>query len=305
MTRTLCSVALLAFVLAVLVAAPTAGQVPSTDIYLAPIVDTADGVALGEPANLTNREGYDNQPAFSPDGGTIYYTSERDGQTDLYALDLESKTARQVTDTPESEYSPTPIPGEDALSTVRVEADEKQRLWRFPLDGGTPSRILDAAEPVGYHAWSGDELVLFVLGEPHELRRATSEKPADPGRQVATDIGRALHKIPGKDAFSFVHKAAGEQDGDEDGETTWWVKSITVDGDTIEPLVETFADREDLAWSPDGMLWMADGTTIHRWCPACGEGFWQVADFAEVGLGEITRLAVSPDGKWLAFVVAR
>lgn len=194
---------------------------PGTDVYLAQIETGTDGdAALAELRNVTDRDGYDNQPSFSTDGGTIFYTSIRanadgSGQADIYAYELTSGTSHQVTDTATSEYSPTQIPGDDAISVVRVESDgETQRLWRFPLDAddkaGEPSLILEKIQPVGYHAWLVDgqrkELVLFVLDDPHRLVRTAAKLDAD-GRTVASDIGRALHRIPGENAFSFVRKS--------------------------------------------------------------------------------------------------
>ncbi len=32
----------------------------------------------GQPVNLTDRNGYDNQPFFSPDGRSFFYTSYRE-----------------------------------------------------------------------------------------------------------------------------------------------------------------------------------------------------------------------------------
>ena len=44
------------------------GQVGTgTDIYLVSIRISADGVRLGEPSNITDRDGYDNQPSFLPE----------------------------------------------------------------------------------------------------------------------------------------------------------------------------------------------------------------------------------------------
>ena len=185
---------------------------PGTDVYVAKIgVDEGESQLI-DLRNATDRDGYDNQPSFSADGGTIFYTSIRQdpegtGQADIYAIDLASGETHQVVDTPESEYSPTQIPGEDAISVVRVEADgTTQRLWRFPLaedKAGEPSLILERIQPVGYHAWfdAGEagkehkELVLFVLDEPHRLVRTPAKLDAE-GRTVASDIGRALHRIP-------------------------------------------------------------------------------------------------------------
>ena len=310
------------FGLAIVVAgSPLVAQdVPTTDVYLVAI-EPGEGELpnLGEPRNLTDRQGYDNQPAFLPDGSGILYTSMVPGpeegtlQTDIVHLDLASGETRWVTRTPDtSEYSPTPIDGGKALSVVRVEPDGKQRLWSFPLDGeDEPELLLPNVEPVGYHAWEGDdELVLFVLGEPHTLQRVQLGGEA---RVIASNIGRALHRIPGeRAAFSFVHKGepapAAESDeaaGEDAPAETWWVRRLDVADDRLEPLIETFPGREDLTWDPAGRAWTADGSKLYRWCPACGADWKLVADLGDAGLNDITRLAVSPDGKWLAVVSTR
>src|SRR4051812_17492004 len=58
--------------------------VPSTDIYLYQLSRGLlhRGRRL---VNLTNRPGYDNQPSFV--GSTLYYTSVRDGQADIYKFE--------------------------------------------------------------------------------------------------------------------------------------------------------------------------------------------------------------------------
>jgi hypothetical protein len=279
---------------------------PATDVFLASIDGTEDGrEGLRNVRNVTGRDGYDNQPAFSADGATLFYTSIRDAQADIWAYDLASGETTQVTDTPESEYSPTPIPGDSAISVVRVEADGTQRLWRFPLDehgvAGKPSLVLEAIRPVGYHAWLVDgarrELVLFVLDEPHRLVRVSANDPAAEGRTVASDIGRALHRIPGQDAFSFIHRAGAKDGG-------WMITRLDAKTDERTPLFPPFPEQEDLAWSPDGWVFMADGTSLYR--RKVGDEDWQkFAQLTAPVQGEITRLAVSPDGKTLALVAAR
>lgn len=289
---------------------------PGTDIHLLEIRPGDREVPdLSTPRNITDREGYDNQPFFLPSGGGLLYTSIRplgsasdgdDGeatqQADIMLYDPESGERRNLTASPESEYSPTPIHGGKAFSVIRVGADGRQLLWSYAVDGqGDPKLLLPNVEPVGYHAWadsdSPEDLVLFVLGEPHSLQRVTigGKAEAAKARILAKDIGRSLHKIPGEDAFSFLHKT-------DDG---WWIQRLSVDSDEITPLIRAFDGREDFAWSPSGKLWMADGSKLYRWCPMCGSRFQLVADLAEAGLRDITRLAVSPDGKQIAVVAER
>ena len=117
-----------------------AAATQGTDIYWMDLSVRGGAVTLGKPVRLTDRPGYDNQPLFSPDGKSIYYTAiDADGQADIQSLRLRQRHDAARRATPESEYSPTPTPDARALSVVRVEANETQRLWRFPRDGARRS----------------------------------------------------------------------------------------------------------------------------------------------------------------------
>lgn len=268
---------------------------PATDIYLASLSREGDRLRLGTPVNLTHRAGYDNQPSFTPDGRGLLYTSIReDAQADIYRYDLESRSVARVTRTAESEYSPTVMPGGDAISVVRVEADSTQRLWRFGLDGSEPRLILEQVRPVGYHAWAdASTLALFVLGEPPTLQLADTR--IGRAQVVAENIGRSLHPVPGRGSVSFVHKAT---------ENEWWIRELDLATREITTLVRTLPGAEDYAWMPDGTLLMAQGSRLFLWRRGMEGGWQEVADLAGAGLQSITRLAVSAQGDRLALVAA-
>jgi hypothetical protein len=279
----------------VLMAAAAAAQAPpSTEVFLAPLASADGRPQVGAPANVSNSPGYDNQPAFTPDGAAVLFTSVRDGAElpDIYRYDLASRRVSRVTATAEGEYSPTPVPDGAGFSVIRVEADGTQRLWRFTMAGADPALVLADVKPVGYHAWIDDRmLALFVLGRPATLQIAdTTTGKAEP---VTGSIGRSLHRIPGRGTVSFVHKedAAG-----------WWVKEYDPRTKTVTLLVRTLDGSEDCAWTPDGRLLMAQGARLFAWQPGGNAGWEEVADFAAEGLQSITRLAVSPKGDWLAIV---
>lgn len=263
---------------------------PGTDIFVATLREADGRLTIGAPRNVTARAGYDNQPAFTPDGAALLYTSIReDAQADIWRLDLASGAASRVTATPESEYSPTPMPG-GGFSAVRVERDSTQRLWRFAMDGSGGALLLPDVKPVGYHAW-GDErtLLLFVLGEPATLVRADA-KSGTP-TPVIENPGRSLNPIPGQRAVSFVRKRAGDDH---------WVMRYDLDAGTFTPLVAVRPGSEDHAWTPGGTLVMAEGSRLYAWRP--GSEWREVASFDDPAMARITRLAVSPKGDRIALV---
>lgn len=268
---------------------------PSTDIYVVPLTVNAGRVSLGAPRNVTNRPGYDNQPAWSARGDALYFSSQRgDGQSDIWNVAVATGAQTRVTSTsPESEYSPTLIENGAALSVVRVERDSAQRLWRFPLDGGAPSVILPEVRRVGYHAWiDGNTLALFILGagrgDPATLQIGDTRTGA--ARVVARNVGRCIAQIPGANAVSYVDKALAQE---------WWITRYDVATGVATQIARTLPGVEDYAWTPGGALLAANDAHVFEWTKS---GWAEIADLSGSGVAGITRMAASPRGDQLAFV---
>jgi WD40 repeat protein len=277
------------------VPAPASAQPPAgnPEIYLAPLTRRGDSVVVGAAENITRRAGYDNQPSFLPDAsGLLYTVIGTDGQADIWRYDIRSRRATRVTATPESEYSPTVMPGGQRFSVVRVERDSTQRLWSFAMDGRDPRLVIGSLAPVGYHAWlSPTRLLAYVLGTPSTLHVVDADGGNDEVR--ARDVGRALQRIPGQGWYSFTQR---------DSAKGMWIVSQPLEGGPVAPLVRAPEDNEYHAWTPDGALLSATAGDIVRWNARTGdEGEWlPIATIP--GVKNISRLAVSPDGRWLAFV---
>jgi len=278
-----------------LAAGPIAAQMPSTDVWIAELAHEGGSWAVTGARNLTARDGYDNQPSFSPDGRLLYYTSARGEQTDVWAIDLASGEARARFESPESEYSPTVAPGGEALSVVRVEADGTQRLWRLPLDGAAASPIAPAVTGVGYHAWlDAGHVAVFLLGEPITL--AVVDLADGSRRKVADEPGRALHRIPGSDRLSWVGR---------EGEGFALFSWDPATGESTRLGSAPASEQRDCAWTPNGVALAAVGSKLYRMSPGPNAAWIEIADLASAGVGTITRLAVSPAGDRVAFVVDR
>jgi opacity protein-like surface antigen len=296
---------------------PAAQAPPDTEIYLAPLKITNGTIEIGAATNITNNPGYDNQPFFTLDGRALLFTSVRGPstalgtggtQTDIYRYELPVKHSEglaagrvlQVTNTPESEYSPTVTPA-GALSVIRVELDgtSTQRLWQFTADGREPRVVLENVKPVGYHAWADEHtLALFVLGQPATLQLADTRTGT--ARTIASEIGRSIQRIPGaaSRAISFVQRerVAG-------GSTKWLVKRLdpaTGDVTALAPALDGGTDA-DVAWTPDGTLVTARNGVLLGWKP--GQPAWkEIVALERLSLSGVTRLAVSPKGDFIALV---
>lgn len=274
---------------------------PSTDVFVAPLAVRNGKVTVGRAVNATARPGYDNQPAFLGDNSGILFTSVReDAQADIYRYDLATRAVTRVTSTPESEYSATPLADGSSFSVVRVEPDSTQRLWRFPLRGDAPPGVLlERVKPVGYHAWIDDStLALFVLGSPATLQVASVRSG---GSSVfASDIGRGLQRTPVGRGVTY---------GKRSGDTLFIEELRFLDGGTgggtiaQRRLARALKGQDYFVYTPAGDLLAASGATLYRWSRDCrtNDGWEKVGDLGK-GVRNVSRLAVSPDGKWLAFV---
>ena len=268
-------------------------QAPDPDIFLVTLSRNGGKLVVTGARNATNRPGYDNQPNWSADGNTLFYTSVReDAQADIWRLTPGTSASVRVTTTAaESEYSATPMPHRNAISVIRVERDSTQRLWSVPLDGSPSTVVLERIKPVGYHTWANDTLLaLFVLGSPNTLQLASTTTGR--GDTIVTGIGRSLHTTR-EGQVSFVHKVSNDE---------WWLTILDPMTRQQRRLVKMPRRVEDYAWTPDGLVLLGEGSVLKSYDPRRGGDWEVVADLAQYGITGITRLSVSPRGDAVAVV---
>ena len=272
---------------------PTAycfSQLPDCDIWLLDVRDSAGKPAFSNPQNITNRKGYDNQPAFSPDGKYILFTSQRDsnGSTDIYKYDLVLKTITQFTKTTTSEYSPTFMPDGKNISVVMVEKDSTQRLWKFPIAGGEPMCIMKNINSIGYHCWiNKDSVAIHVLTKPAftlQVANINSQK----AEIIADSIGRCMKMRDGNLWFTT-------QAGHFNNVYEYAFKSKT---SVLKGVIES----EDYCFAAKNAIWSCSDNTIVSGYMNNKSGADELVSLESFGIKKPTRIALSPDGKKLAVV---
>lgn len=264
-----------------------ADELPNTDILVFQIQAEGGSYRLSDPQDVAQASGYDNQPSFSADSKNIFFSRIEDDQSDIWRWSP-SGEAENLSKSPWSEYSPTPIPGtQDLLSTVMVEETGVQRLWTYSPYAGF-QLLFPTVQPVGYHAWSGENVALFVLGVPHELRVA--QWGVEGARKVDENIGRCLQKVPGRNAVSYTKIENGEHR----------LKIYDFQTRKSTKLGKLPSGSQDYAWLDQTNVVTWNGTTLVYGDARRNTG-WKTL-VSPKPLRAVTRLAVSPDGSKLAVV---
>lgn len=275
-----------------------------TDIFVADLGKNAKGFwQLKNYNKVTTRRGYDNQPYFLPDGSGLLYTAIflKDGgktQADSFEYQFASKKHINLTKSDElSEYSPTMMNNGKMFSSIVVEKDGKQKLWAYPWKNrNRPYRLMNLA-PVGYHVWGkNNDIVMFVLGEPHTLqyRRDARSK----SKIVAENIGRSLRYNADRDAFSFTKSTDNK---------TWWLSEYTPKDNKVKALVPMPKESGYYTWINSKTAVTSVGNVLYLWSyNASGksivEDWLPWVDASSFCAKNISRLAVNKDSSKLAFV---
>lgn len=276
-------------------ASPTEPAGATTDLYVVDLWCDDGLIVVGEARNVTRRQGYDNQPAFSADGGTILYASRRSAQSDVWSLDLASGRARPLTESGAREYSPQALPDGTGFSAVRVEEDGRQGLWRYGADSGAGAPVeLPQGLAVRYYAWIDAQTLAAQVANPDgETQLVVLTLGAAEGDAVVeAGVGRCLVAVPGRRAVSFVHRESPAE---------WWIKVLDLDRRDVRTVARTLQGREDHVWTPHGALLMASGSRLFRFVPGTSADWEPIADFDGQHLDQISRLAVSAKGDLLVF----
>ncbi|MCU0384259.1 MAG: hypothetical protein MUF68_09370 [Cyclobacteriaceae bacterium] len=266
---------------------------PGTEIWLFDLSVKKNKISITNGKNITNRKGYDNQPHFHKNLPIIYFSSiGEDGRAEIFTYNFENALTEKFTATQEREYSPTLTPDEKNISCIIQRDNGAQDLGLYQIDTKEVKVIVNQLT-VGYHAWlTADELALFVLEGENALptlRLYSLQTQSD--SVIARNIGRSLHRLSGKDAFSYVQK-------NENGDNEIFV--FDRKKKTSTSFAKTLPKREDLVWLNNGFVLMSDGESLfyldkNKWI--------KIESFnADKHLKNITRLAVDVKNKKLAIV---
>lgn len=260
---------------------------PGTEVYLFDIAMENGKYKIQNPVNVSQNPGfYDNQPSFSGEN-ELFISSTRDGQTDILSYTIDSGEKKWLTATGGSEYSPTKIPGQKAISAINLKPEGEQLLWKYPISGEPVIIIPDLK--IGYHVWL-DENSLFVFVLEENQNSLYYHNLEDKSLKfIASEIGRCLKIVPGEDQLSYVDKST----------KNWKIMIYDLSKNKISKFAPTPEGSEDFIWLDD-LLVMGSGSKIRYWK---GNQWIEMVDLSSFGLSGITRMAINNSNDKLSVVV--
>jgi len=244
---------------------------------------------------VTNFAGVQAQPALSPDGRSVAFVSDRDGDYDIYVGLLSGGQLVRITHDSNLESRPCFSPDGTTIAYARLNDWGLWDIWQVPALGGTPRRlILNAADP----AWSRDGRSLaYASGVTETIW--VSDPTGQSARQVTKAKPNGYHVTPrfspdGRE-LAYVNRGGGPR-----GE----LNVVDLGSGEVRGLTHG-ALAQSPAWSPDGRyLYVASsrGGAMNIWKVKAAGG---EAEQITAGQGDDVQPDVSGDGSRIVFATYR
>lgn len=256
---------------------------------------TGNQLNAGLPLKLTNDNGTNSQPSFSPDGRYVVFSATRDtgaeARSDIYRIDVATRAERRVTRTPEHENSPTLNAAGEYVAVRWLPATlfKEFGVWMYASDG-TPTRgVLRGPDTTGYYTplGNGD----YALTRPKSKTFTVALFDAQSGTITDVDSGvpaLPAQLIPGQRALSYV------QIDSADGKHM--LRRVDLATKRTSNIGSTLVGRTAHAWIPSrNTVLMAKGNVLYA--RGASESAWRVvARFESPDLRNANAYAVSPAG---------
>ncbi|MBR9845643.1 MAG: hypothetical protein GYB35_05805 [Algicola sp.] len=256
----------------------------NTEVFLFDLENSASTIEVKNGKNISNNEGYDNQPSFLNDR-YILFASTRNGQTDIAKYDTRYDSKSWLNFTQGGEYTPLKIPNKNDISAVRLDTDGKQRLYSYNSSNGE-SKELIADLVVAYYTWYNEHNIVSAVIENDNLNLYVSNLQVGTNRKYATHVGRSFHNIPNSNLISFISK---------ENENQWQIKSLNPETGVTKVIANSLEGIEDICWLDGKTLLSGKENKLFKLRLQRDNNWKQIADLTPYNITQITRLAVNSE----------
>jgi TolB protein len=123
--------------------------------------DPQTGIGGGDVRCLTDREGKDGWPTWSPDGQRIAFESDRSGDWDIWAINVDGSGLTNLSRSPEDELYPAWSPDGTRIAFTSKRSGNLD-VWVMNSDGSNPVNLTQHPKRDRYAMWSPDgQKILF------------------------------------------------------------------------------------------------------------------------------------------------
>ena len=262
------------------------------EVYVFDIAPAYEGLELLNMQNVSNNEGYDNQPSFISNE-TLVFAGNNNGQTDIAAYNLNSKIKKWFNHkTDGGEYSPQKFPSNNDVAAVRLDKDGLQRLYKYDSQTGKSTELIKDLQ-IAYFAFYRDSKILSTVLNGDKMDLALIDLQSKKTDTLFYNAGRSLQKVPKTNSMSY---SLVNEEGNLD--------LYLFDMDSYESFFVTQLPIgiQDYIWLNETQILIGSGNKLYMY-DTLGDSEWtKVASLEEYGLRNITRMAISPNGKKLAVV---
>jgi Tol biopolymer transport system component len=193
----------------------------NSDLWRLPI-DPRTGAVTGvpEPVIVSTRE--DSRGAWSPDGRTIAFNSDRGGHMNLWLHSLDERTTRRLTEGPGGDFQPRWSPDGQRIAffssraanadiwTVGLASGDLRRLTTDPALDVNPFFSPDGGR-IAFQSDRGGRREVWIMdadgGNQHQL---TNSGAADHFMAWTADGEHVIYRPPAGDTMAMVPAAGGE-----------------------------------------------------------------------------------------------
>lgn len=260
----------------------------NTEVFLFDIDANTSKIEVKNGKNISNNEGYDNQPSFLNDR-YILFASTRNGQTDIAKYDTRYDSKSWVNFTEGGEYTPLKNPNKNEISAVRLDKDGKQRLYSYNASNGESVELI-ADLVVAYYTWYDENTIVSAVIEEDNLNLFVTNIKNGTSRKYATSVGRSFHRIPNSNLVSFISK---------ENENQWQIKSLNPETGVTKVIANTIEGVEDICWLDGKTLLSSKESTLYKLRLQRDNNWKKITDLASNNITQITRLSVNSEANKL------
>ena len=195
--------------------------------------------------NITNNSATDDEPAWSPDGNKIVFSSNRAGNFEIYLMNQDGGSVVRLTDNSAADTAPTFSPDGSKIAFVS-ERDGNKEIYVMNADGSNPTRLTNEPARDDFPSYSPDgSKIVFITQRSNFGQGMIFTMNADGSNQARLSNQNGFHTRPSysPDGSKIIYGYGADV-------TAQTIYRMNADG--TNPMQMPIIGRESASYSPDG-----------------------------------------------------